>query len=180
MYGGTNLRILSRVSDRDSGDLGSPIQYDPNHSNWFIHVLPNSELYSSIGSLGVAGFGEPRTDVTFFKRIADNRSLDEKVYKVRYVIPKEAPNSKDPSDGFIIQESSSTGALNNAEFSQTNISREDYAFKRNSRFISTCSESSGNVTIIAEQPHHLSTGDRVLIKNVKSSTNLGWIWSYWL
>jgi hypothetical protein len=172
MYGGTNLRILSRVSDRDSGDLGSPIQYDPNHNNWFIHVLPNSELYSSIQSLGVVGFGEPRTDVTFFKRIADDRSLDEKVYKLRYVVPKEAPNAKDPSDGFIIQESSSTGALNNGEFSQLAISREDYSFKRNNRFISTCSELSGNVTVVVEQPHHLTTGDRVLIKNVRSSTNL--------
>ncbi len=28
VYGGTNLRIISRVSDKDAGDVGSPVQYD--------------------------------------------------------------------------------------------------------------------------------------------------------
>ena len=31
LYGGSNLRIVSRVTDRDSGEIGSPIQYDPNN-----------------------------------------------------------------------------------------------------------------------------------------------------
>ena len=172
MYGGTGLRILSRVSERDSGELGSPIQFDPNNSNWFLHVEPVNELYDSLNSLGVVGFEEPRTEVTYFKRIADDRSLDEKIYKFRVVIPKEAPNSKDPQDGFVIQESSSTGAVTDAEFSQSSITIADHSFKRNNRYISTCSESSGTVTVITELPHDLTVGDRVLIKNVKSSTNL--------
>jgi hypothetical protein len=43
------------------------------------------------------------------KRTEDTRSLDEKLYKIRVVIPKELVGSKNPEDGFVIQESSSTG-----------------------------------------------------------------------
>ena len=172
MYGGTRLKVLSRVSDRNSGELGSPIQYDPNHSNWFIHVEGGNTIYSSLNSIGVAGFEEPRTDVTFVKRIEDSRSLDEKIYKVRLVIPKESVNAKDPSEGFVIQESSSTGPVSDSEFTLSSINAQNYNYKRNPRFISTCSETSGTVTVVTELPHDLTTGDRVLIKNVKSSTNL--------
>jgi hypothetical protein len=176
IYGGTNLRILSRLSDIDAGELGSPIRWDPNHSNWFVYTNTTNEIYPQLVSLGVAGFEEPRTDVTFIKRIEDSRSLDEKIYKVRIVVPKESVNAKDPQDGFIIQESSSTGAINDAEFSLSNITAQNYNYERNPRFISTCSSfgSSPNivVSVTAELPHNLSVDDIVLIKNVKSSTNL--------
>ena len=175
IYGGSNLKIYSRVSDRDSGEIGSPIQWDSNNNNWFVYVNQNNEIYNQLNTLGVVGFGEPRTDVTFFKRIADNRSIDEKIYKVRYVIPKEATNAKDPQEGFVFQESSTTGALTDSEITLANITAANNKFSRNYRFISTCSSSSGSVTVITEQPHHLSAGDRVLIKNVKSSTNLAGI-----
>ena len=172
LYGGTKLRILSRVSNIDSGEVGSPIQFDPNRNNWFLHVEPLNEFYDSLNSLGIVGFGEPRTDVTYFKRIADDRSIDDKVYKVRVVVPKDVPNAKDPTDGFVIQESSTTGALTDSEFSLTSITTTDFYYQRNPGYISTCTYSSGTVTVITEQPHKLNTGDRVLIKNVKSSTNL--------
>ena len=173
LYGGTSLRVLTRLSDVNAGELGSPIQWDPNQSNWFVFTETNNDIYNSIVSLGVAGFdNEPRTDVTFLKRIEDPRSLDEKIYKVRIVVPKESVNAKDPQDGFVIQESSTTGPINDAEFTLTNLTTQNYNYKRNPRFISTCSESSGTVTVITELPHNLSTGDRVLIKNVKSSGNL--------
>ena len=171
MYGGSNLRIVTRLSDVNAGELGSPIQYDPNHSNWFVFVDTANEIYPAISSLGVAGFDEPRTDVTFIKRIEDSRSLDEKIYKVRIVVPKESVNAKDPQDGFILQESNSTGPVNNAEFSLSNITAQNYNYKRNPRFISTCSESSGTVTVVTELPHNLSTGDRVIIKNVKPTNS---------
>ena len=43
-YGGSKPRILSRVSDRDSGDVGSPIQFDPNNNNWFVHVDTTNDI----------------------------------------------------------------------------------------------------------------------------------------
>ena len=170
-YGGSKLRILSRVSDRDSGDVGSPIQFDPNNNNWFVHVDTTNDIYTELESQGVAGFGEARTDVTYFKRIADNRSIDDKIYKVRLVIPKEVSNSKDPGDNFIIQESSTTGVRNVGDFTLETIDKSDFEYNRNPRFISTCSVSTNTVTVIAEQRHNLNVGDRVIIKNVRSSTN---------
>jgi hypothetical protein len=175
IYGGSQLKIISRVSDKETGELGSPIQYDPNNSNWFIHVELNNDIYDAIGNLGVAGFGEPRTDVAYIKRIADNRSLDEKIYKFRISIPKESPNSRDLTEGFIVQESSRTGPVNSSEFTLPSITRNNFDYQRNPKFISTCSVSSGTVTVIAEKPHHLNVGDRIFIRNVKSSTNISGI-----
>ena len=171
LYGGSNLRIISRVTDRDSGEIGSPIQYDPNNNNWFVYVNQGNDIYNQIDTLGVAGFGEDRTDVTFFKRTPDNRSIDEKIYKLRFVIPKETTGAKDPQEGFVIQESSITGALTDAELSLSTIDADNVRFKRNPGFISTCSVASNEVTIITEQPHKLDVGDRVLVKNVKSTGN---------
>ena len=38
IVGGSQLRILSRVSEKDSGDVGSPVQFDSTNNNWFIHT----------------------------------------------------------------------------------------------------------------------------------------------
>ena len=35
IFGGDQLRVLSRVSDKDAGDVGSPLQYDPTNSRIF-------------------------------------------------------------------------------------------------------------------------------------------------
>jgi len=53
IYGGLQLRVLSRVSDKAAGDVGSPIQYDTTNSKWFIHTNQNSLIYSNIASLGL-------------------------------------------------------------------------------------------------------------------------------
>jgi microcystin-dependent protein len=165
--GGTNLTILSRVSDKNAGDIGSPIQYDAANQNWFIHVDPSNDIYSSFG---LGGYGEV-SDVSYVKRISDDRSLDEKLYKIRVVIPKELGNAKDPESGFILQESSSTGVTASADFTRTSIGRTDYGYNKNLRLISNCSVSSGTVTVIAELPHNMQVGELVIIRNVKCSQN---------
>jgi hypothetical protein len=170
--GGANLKVISRVIDKESGELGSPIQYDPNNSNWFIHLDPTNTIYPNVVSLGTAGFdNELRTGATYISRIPDSRSLDERLYKIRIVIPKESTNAKGPSEGFVIQESNKTGALETSEFTLTNIGLNNFDYKRNYRFISYCSESNDIVTIRTEKPHKLKVGDRIFIKKVKSSTN---------
>ena len=170
VYGGTNLKVLSRVSEKDAGDVGSPIQYDSTNSNWFVHTDASSGIYNAFASGGVASFGS-RTNVSFFKRKEDARSIDEKLYKFRVVVPKEFDNAKNPEEGFILQESGSTAARANADFSLATIDSSDYDFKRNHRFISTCTEASNVVTTITELPHDLDVGDQVIIKNVSSTTN---------
>jgi hypothetical protein len=170
VYGGTNLHIISRVSDKNAGDIGSPIQYDVINSNWYIHTDINSGIYNAITSLGVDGLTET-TDLAYITRVADTRSLDEKLYKVRVVVPKDLPNAKDPQTGFVIQESSSTGARNNADFTRTSIGSTDYGYQKNPRFISTCTVLSQTVTVVSEIPHNVQAGETVRIRNVKSTTN---------
>jgi len=170
IYGGTQLKVQSRVSDKESGDIGSPIQYDAANGNWFIHSSTGNGIYTALETSGVAGIGA-RTNTSFFKRTEDSRSIDEKLYKFRVVIPKEFENAKDPEEGFVLQESSSTGARETNDFLVSTIDESDYDFNRNNRFISTCSVSSSTVTVISELPHDLNTGDKIIVKNVTSTDN---------
>ena len=66
-------------------------------------LMPNLHY---LNTLGVGNLGN--NNVHSLKDIADERSLDEKVYKLRVVVPKELENGKNPEEGFILQESAST------------------------------------------------------------------------
>jgi hypothetical protein len=167
-YKGTNLRILSRVSDKFAGDIGHPVQYDG--TQWYITTNAGSDAYNAIIALGVAGLTN-RTEPSYVKRTEDTRSLDEKLYKIRVVIPKELTGGKNPEDGFIIQESSSTGIRSDTDPILSSLTLSDYEYNRNPRFISTCSRASSTVTVISELPHNLQVGDSIIIKNVTDSTN---------
>ena len=170
VYLGTNLRILSRVSDKIAGDVGHPVQFDTANNQWYITTNAGSSIYTSFTSLGVAGLTE-RTEPSYIKRIADTRSLDEKIYKIRVVIPKQLENAKNPENGFVIQESSSTGYRDNADSSLSSLTTTDYDYNRNLSFIAKCTRASNTVTIISELPHNLNDGDSIIIKNVTDSTN---------
>lgn len=170
LYGGTELHVLSRVSDKESGDIGSPVQFDPENSNWFIHTNSNNLIYNAFLSGGVELYGDS-TDLSYVNRVSDERSLDEKLYKLRVVIPKELANAKDPENGFVIQTSSSTGARNNADFTRTSIASTDYGYNKNLRFIASCSVNTNTVTVISELPHNLQNGDIVIVRNVTCTNN---------
>ena len=160
--GGTNLTIKSRVSDKNPGDPGHPVQFD---NGWYINVDSSNTIYSNLPASGI-------TDSTYIKRKEDTRSLDEKLYKLRVVIPRELPNAKTPENGFIIQESSSTGVrgLDDTDFGLTSISTSDYDYHRNLSLIANCERDNSTVTVTSEQPHNLRTNDIVIIRNVKDST----------
>ena len=172
VHGGTKLSIESRVSDKSAGEIGSPLQFDPSagpNGNWYIHANSSNDIYTTLDVLGEGGLGD-NTQVSFVKRIPDERSIDEKIYKIRVVVPKELDNSKNPEEGFILQESSTTAVRSNADFTLSSISESDYAFKRNPRFISTCSHNSGTVTVVADIPHDLKVGEQILVKNVTDAS----------
>ena len=157
--------ILSRVSDKNPNDKGHPIQYDG--SQWFVHTLASGNtIQSNLGSLD-------DNDITYFLRRDDDRSIDEKVYKLRYVVPKELVNARDPIEGFILQDSSSTNVTANTDFTKTTLTSSDYGFDRNTRFISMLSFDSGTnkVTARTDKPHNVNVGDQIIVKNVQSSTN---------
>jgi hypothetical protein len=172
IYGGTRLKVVSRVTDKEPGDVGHPIQFDTSRSNWYLHTNPNSEVYTTFRNYGVAGIGA-RSSVSNFKRVPDNRSIDEKIYKLRVFIPKEAQNTKDPTTAFVIQESSQTGIRSDFDPAITTLSPADYSYNRNPRFISSCtfSSPSSTITVTTELPHNLKVGEKVTILNVQSSDN---------
>ena len=170
VYKGTNLKVLSRVSDKNSGDLGHPVQYDSGQGQWFINVQTGNNIFSSIASL------TGRTEPSFVKRISDIRSIDDKIYKVRFSIPKEISNSKNPENGFVIQESSSTSVRGSSDFTKNDaLTRSDFEFERNPRFISSCTfnDATDIITIQAERPHNLKIGDLVTVKNIKDGGSGG-------
>ena len=169
IYKGAQLKIYSRVSDKNVGEIGSPIQFDETAGNWYIQVNSSNAIYNQLNALGVSVLSET-TDLTYIKRIIDDRSLDEKIYKIRVVIPKELPGSKNPEDGFIIQESSTTGVGTNY-FTQTVISGVDYEYDKNPRFITTCTLATNTVTVLTSLPHDLNVGDLVIIRNVTDDNN---------
>ena len=169
-YSGNGLRVRSRITDKSAGEAGSPVQFDTSQSRWYVKVNAANTVYSTIDSLGVAGIGV-ETNPAFIQRTPDNRSLDEKIYKLRVVIPKEYTNAKTPESAFVIQESSTTGFSTNTDNLKTTIELADFDFNRNPRFISTCSHNAGISSVITELPHNLEVGEVVNILNVTDTNN---------
>ena len=181
-YGGdpnSDIIINSRVSDKDAGDIGSPIQWDSINSQWYINVGSGNQIYNSFLDSGI-GFDpddenkySESTDLAFVTRNADERGLDEKVYKLRVVIPKESVNAKNPEIGFIMQDSSYTGALNDTEIFgslKSTLTLDDTRYKRNQKFVANCSLSGSTVTITTETPHKLKVDDIVIVRGIEDSS----------
>ena len=165
------LKIVSRVSDKAPGDYGHPIQYDTENANWYIRgaISPTvNTLWQNItnnqNAIGA------RTNKTFIERKEDTRSLNDKIYKLRYVIPKESSDAKPPVPGYVLQESSTVGVTTATEFTN-NIS--NVTVQRNVKILSSVDRdaNTGITTIVTEKPHNLLVGDTVLFKNIKSSGN---------
>jgi microcystin-dependent protein len=168
--GGSSLVVYSRVSDRISGELGSPIQYDAANENWYINVDSSNTIYPYL--VANQSTLDIFTDLAYVKRVVDDRSLDEKLYKLRVVIPKELSGAKDPEEGFILQESGSTGARS-GDFTLTTIDSTDYEYKRNQKFIRRTSfDSAETITVETCTKNNLNVGDIVVIRNITDSINV--------
>jgi len=174
--GGT-LRVVSRVSDKNSGDIGHPIQYDTTNSQWYVKVstaATENAIYPTIVGLGATFLGSA-TSRTFIKRRSDTRSGTDKTYRMRYVIPSDSGGSvgRPPTEGFIVQESSTSIGSTDGEIqtyfgsgSLTNVNQQ-----RNFRFIAGANWSGGSATIDTELPHKLRVGNQVHINNIISTGN---------
>jgi hypothetical protein len=173
--GGT-LKVVSRVSDKNPGDIGHPIQFDETQGQWYIKVATASTentIYSTIVSLGPSVLGEA-TPRTFFKRLIDDRNATDTIYRVRYVIPLDSDTTaRPPSDGFIIQESNTTIGATDGEI-QTYFgtgSINNVNEQRNFKFIASSLWQSNVATITTELPHNLSVGSQVEVLNILSTNN---------
>ena len=173
--GGT-LSIVSRVSDKNPGEIGHPIQFNTIQNQWYINVSTASTentFYSTIISLGSTALGSA-TPRTYIDRFTDNRNAIDTIYRARYVLPANSGSvAKPPNDGFILQESNTTIGATNAEIqtyfgsgSITNVNQQ-----RNFKFIANATWSSNVATITTELSHNLSIGSEVEILQVKSTNN---------
>ncbi len=164
------FNIVSRVSDKKPNDAGHPIQYDSGAGQWFIHTSTSGNTINN-GSMYA---GADDRDISYILRNEDNRGLDDKTYKIRYVVPKELTNGKDPTDGFVLQDSSSTNVSSNTDFTKTEITANNFDFERNTRFISNAVFVSGppaKAVVRTDKPHNLNVGDQIIIRNIKCSIN---------
>ena len=167
---GGRLRINSRVADKLAGDFGHPVQYDTTNANWYVNseIGATNTIHDALVTNGPT-IG-PRTNKTFFTRKEDNRALGDKIYKLRYVIPKQYEEARPPIPGFVIQESSTVGVVTDTDFSD-NI--PNATVQRNISILKSIDRdgNTGITTIVMEKPHGFALGDRVQINNVKSTTN---------
>ena len=176
---GGNLKIESRVSDKISGDIGHPIQYDTSVNQWYVNVsgsTTDNNLHGQIVGLGTANLGEA-TPRTFITRRQDDRALLDTIYRARYVIPAAAgiTSARPPVDGYVLQMSNESVGTTNAEvaslYATSTKSLNNVSELRNPSFISTCTYSSPFAYIDTEEPHKLTVGSKVTLENVKSSGN---------
>ena len=175
--GGT-LTVESRVSDKKSGDLGHPVQYDTVNSNWYVQVsaaATENTIHSTIVGMGTTTLGDA-TPRTFLKRDADNRNLLDTIFRLRYVIPQDVDGiARPPIDGNILQESAGTIAATDAEvakhFNPTSATLSNTGELKNFRFITNATWDSNTAQIETELPHDLQVGTDVELINIKSSVN---------
>ena len=172
------LKVVSRVSDKNSGDIGHPIQYigTGNTTGWYVNVASaatENSIYPTIVSLGTANLGDA-TPRAFINRKNDNRESNDTLYRVRYVIPQDSVDTaRPPVEGYILQETSTSIGSSVGEiqtyFGTGNLSNKNE--QRNFKFVADASWASNTATITTELPHNLSVGSQVELVNVKSTNN---------
>jgi len=176
---GGNLRVESRVSDKRAGDIGHPIQWDSDESQWFVQVATaatDNSLYPTVVSLGTAELGDatPRTYIT---RKPDTRALQDRIYRARYVIPAGSgiSSSRPPQKDYILQQSNDVTGANDAEvalpYNPNTVSMTNVTEMRNFSFIRAAEWTSNEAKYTTELPHKLSIGSKVKVVNVTSANN---------
>ena len=173
------LRIQSRVSDKSAGDIGHPIQFDSNESQWYVTVgtaTTDNDIYSTLLGLGTTSLGAA-TPRTFINRQPDTRNVIDTIYRARYVIPSGSgiTSARPPVDGYILQDSSFVTGATDTEvasyFSPTTVNISNVNEQRNFSFIANANWNSNTANILTELPHKLKVGSEVEIKNIVSANN---------
>ena len=174
---GGQLRVISRVSDKEPNEEGHPIQYDTANSQWYINVSTASTqnaIFGNIVGLGSTSLG-PATPRTFITRKSDIRNTFDRLYHVRYTIPRNSgTNARPPIDGYILQESSTGIGATDSEiqtyYNDGSLTNETQ--QKSFKFIADASWNGLNtVTIDTELPHHLTLGSQVNLRNITSTVN---------
>ena len=157
---GGRIYVASNVSDKVSGDVGHPVQWDSTNTQWYINTSSTNGIYSAIST---GNTPDVITDVSILRK-KDFRRNKDLSYKVRYVIPKEETDARSPLDSFNIQESSTTGDYRAGTLTSTSQSK-------NNKFISNCIYNGGVVSVTSEKAHNLKVGSKIVVNKVKSTVN---------
>jgi len=172
------LTLVSSVTDKKPGEIGSPIQYDDANGQWYVLSSndSNNKIYSAIVGFGTTSLGNESSS-TYVKRKLDNRSIQDRIYRLRYVVPKEYTNARPPQAGFVLQESKTVGISPiSFDYTQSITEQTPPAYLRNEKIIKNAtvgavSDGKQTVTITTEKPHKFFAGDKVKIQRIKSENN---------
>ena len=165
------ITIESRVSDKLAGDVGHPVQYDTGENQWYCNVATaatENNIYSTVIGFSTAiGTNTPRS---YINRKTDDRSLQDTLYRARYVVPAGVSSARPPIDGYVIQESC---ADNETTANIQLVTLTNSVQQRNETFIADANWNSttGIATITTEKPHNFETGAQVQLLNIVSSNN---------
>ena len=91
----------------------SPVKFDAEVVNtdtttgqWYIQTIPDlgntDNIIDRLQTLGIT-FTDARTKNSSFTRLDDDREKEDRVYRLRYVIPRYARGVRDPLNGFVIK-----------------------------------------------------------------------------
>ena len=167
----STVKVVSRVSDKSPGDTGHPLQW--SGTQWYLSVSKNSSDNDLFGL--IQNLTSDATPRSYFTRTPDTRGLLDRIYRLRYVIPKDNPiTSRPPIEGYVLQESSGvTGSdtENEKYYSISSKVLNDSTELRNPRFIANAEIAGTTATITTELPHNLTIGDVVRLRNIKSVEN---------
>ena len=157
------IRIESRVTDKIPGDVGHPIQYDTTNNQWYVtssSITTTNKIFEAFDDFTTVIAENNAT--TYIQRTPENRDLINRIYKLRYVVPRDFQNAKSPTKNFILQESKTV----NEDTSITNVNSN-----RNPRVIANVARSGSTITITSQNDHKINVGDRVNLKNIVSVGN---------
>ena len=158
-------RQVSKVSDKEAGDVGHPVQFDA--SGWHVNVGVGNTLSSAI--IANQSAITPKTRTANIKRTLDRRDESDKNYGLKYVIPQDSSLAAPPIAGFSIAETSSVPDDTNYQ-NDNNVLTSSSNLRQSNNIINA--SWGGNVGIItAEQPHGLKVGHIVQVYRVRSSSN---------
>ena len=160
------LEVVSRVTDKVPGDPGHPIQFDSANNNWFITSSNTTTTNKIFDAINTDPNIEGGSSSTYILRQPENRDARDRIYKLRYVIPKDYVGTsvaKAPEKFYTLQESGTT--------TKDLSDPTDVTKNRNPRIISGISTNQSVVTVTTELPHDLHVDDSVLLTSISSSTN---------
>ena len=116
-YSGTQRITFSTVGGQNfyvfSDKRLSPLKFDATletddttTGQWYINVLNESSNTGTIlyrlHELG-DDIADPRSKNTYYTRLVDERDKEDRIYRLRYVIPEYAEGVRDPLNGFVIK-----------------------------------------------------------------------------